>query len=69
MWNGVHSILIAPVSVACRGLDSQDWIRGRGRMFLFSTTSWLVNKNEIWLVRTFINVETVTEDFEIDVSW
>jgi hypothetical protein len=38
-------------------------------MFLFSTTSWPVNENEIWVVCTFVNVETVNEDVEIDVSW
>jgi hypothetical protein len=31
----------------------------------------LITENEIWSVRTFINVETVTEDVEIGsyVSW
>jgi hypothetical protein len=31
----------------------------------------LLMKNEIWLVRTFVNVVTVTEDVEIGsyVSW
>jgi hypothetical protein len=30
-----------------------------------------INENEIWLVLTFVNVETVTEDVEIGsyVSW
>jgi hypothetical protein len=40
-------------------------------MFLFSTRSWPVNENEIWIVRSFVNVETVTEDVKIGsyVSW
>jgi hypothetical protein len=51
------------------GNDNYCCIRGRSRIFLFSTTSWPVNENEIWLVRTFVNVEIVTEDVEIGVSW
>jgi hypothetical protein len=30
--------------------------------------SWPVNENEIWLLRTFVNVDTVTDDVEILVD-